>query len=470
VRATSQADDPAESTLTETREGGAAKAPKVLAPHLFIVLDCDHPKSGASRHSLANIDRVLLGRGSDRRSERLFEDGQRVLALRIPNPRASSRHAHLVRQGEGFILVDLGSHNGTRLNGVRVTGPTPVSDGDLVQLGHTILLYRAATEIPLGQPADVDSARDAATPLLATMLPSVAPAAEALARVARSSSPVLLLGETGTGKEVLARAIHRASGRRGPFAAVNCGALPATLVEAQLFGHARGAFSGAVDAAPGLIRSAEGGTLLLDEVGDLPAPAQAALLRVLQEQEVTAIGTNRPVKVDFRLLAATHRPVETLSKSGEFRTDLFARLAGFTFHLPPLRKRVEDLALILAAAVGESPFRLRPAAARALFRYDWPLNVRELCQALKVAIALSADGEIDLGHLPPHIAAHASPTRRIAPLAAIDDPVRQKLLASLARHRGNVTAVASELGTARMQVHRWLRRWRIDAASFRLTK
>src|SRR5262249_4252107 len=159
---------------------------------------------------------------------------------------------------------------------------------------------------------------------------------------------ILLLGETGTGKEVLARSLHALSQRPGPFIAVNCGAIPENLVEGQLFGHVRGAFSGALKDEPGLVRAAQGGTLLLDEIGDLPASSQAALLRVLQESEVRPVGSTQTVKVDVRIIAATHRPLESLIKGNAFRHDLYARLAGFRFELAPLRKRKVDLGLLIA--------------------------------------------------------------------------------------------------------------------------
>jgi DNA-binding NtrC family response regulator len=458
----------AEETLTDT--GGrrsAAAAPEVSAPHLFVVLECARPDAGGARHSLANIDRVVVGRGAVRSSERSFDSGNRTLTIRIPDARMSSQHACIEREGFNFAALDLGSRNGTRVNGVRVAAPIPLADGDLVQLGHTILRYRASIAAALGEPADVDSSKeDAARPLM-TIEPSLAGRAVSLGRVARSTAPVLLLGETGTGKEVLARAIHRLSGRKGPFVAVNCGALPATLLEAQLFGHVRGAFSGAVGDAPGLLRSAHGGTVLLDEIGDLPAPAQAALLRALQEHEVVPVGDARPVKIDLRVVAATHRPLENLVARGEFRSDLFARLAGFTFTLPPLRERREDLGLLVAAFATQRPIRITPAAGRALLRHDWPLNVRELHQALQVAAALAGEETIDLSHLPPAIAACASHPGPPARATASADPLREKLISCCARHDGNVSDVARELGKARTQVQRWLKRFGIDARSFR---
>jgi pSer/pThr/pTyr-binding forkhead associated (FHA) protein len=455
----------AEETLTETGGQGSTALPDLTAPHLFVALECDRPAAGVARHSLANIDRVLVGRGSVRSSERSFDGGARTLDIRVPDPRMSSVHASLVRDGVHFAAEDLGSRNGTRVNGARIAASTPLADGDCVQVGHTILRYRPEFRVPLGEPADVDSSTEDRACPIRTIDPALARRAAALGRVARSAAPVLLLGETGTGKEVTARAIHRLSGRLGSFVPVNCGALPATLLEAQLFGHVRGAFSGAVGDAPGLLRSADGGTVLLDEIGDLPVLAQAALLRVLQEHEVMPVGGVRPIQIDLRVVAATHRPLAELVARGEFRSDLFARLAGFTFSLPPVRERREDVGLLIAAFATEQPLRFTPDAGRALLGYDWPLNVRELFQALQVAVALADGDPIDSVHLPPAIGASRSPAKGARAPAA--DPLYEQLVASLGRHRGNVSQVARELGRARVQVRRWMKRFGIDAGSFR---
>jgi transcriptional regulator of acetoin/glycerol metabolism len=456
----------AEDTETDTCEAHVSSSKDITAPHLFVALECSRPAAGAARHSLANIDRVVIGRGPARTSKRSFEDGVRTLSLFLPDRRLSAQHASLVRHGSSFVVEDLASRNGTRLNGRAIAEPSVVNDGDLVEGGHTLFRYRASVTAPLGEPADLDSERDCDHTLLATIDASLARRLTALARVARSLSPVLLLGETGTGKELLARALHSASGRGGPLVAVNCGALPATLLEAQLFGHVRGAFSGALGDAPGLVRSADGGTLFLDEIGDLPAVAQAALLRVLQEHEVLPVGAVRPVKLDLRIVAATHRPLEALVARGEFRGDLYARLAGFCFTLPALRERREDLGLMLAAFREGRAMRFAPTAGRALLAYDWPMNVRELQNIVRSAAALAGEGPIEACHLRLGTTA-GQPERADATSAvAFADPVHERLLASLARHEGNVSAVARDLGKARMQIQRWLRRFAIDPRSF----
>jgi transcriptional regulator of acetoin/glycerol metabolism len=457
--------DPEDETLTDDQQR-VRESKEVVAPQLTIALECDRPGTGPARHSLANIDEVVLGRGRARSYRRSFDGATRTLQIRVPDAHMSGQHARLVRCGTQFALADEGSHNGTRLNGTRIDAMTDLCDGDLVEAGHTLFRFRAAVSVPLGEHADVDASAIEA-PLLATLDAGLAKRIAGLDRIARSPVPVLLLGETGTGKEVLARAIHRQSQRTGPFVAVNCGALPASLVEAQLFGHVRGAFSGADDHAPGLFRSAHRGTLLLDEIGDLSPAGQTALLRVLQEHEVVPVGGTQPIKIDLRVVAATHRPLERLVAGGQFRSDLFGRLAGFRFSLPPLRERLDDVGLLIAALLPDRHLRLTTAAGRALLRWKWPLNARELRQALGAAAALADEGWIDLAHLPSEIAASAAPEPRRSIPTLTHDPLADELISALARHHGNISEVAREMRKARAQIQRWLRRFAIDATSFR---
>ena len=294
--------------------------------------------------------------------------------------------------------------------------------------------------------------------------------------MARSPVSVVLRGETGTGKEVIARAVHTLSRRPGDFVAMNCGALPDHLVESELFGHKKGAFSGATEDRPGLVRAAHQWTLFLDEIGDLPAPSQAAFLRVLQEREVVPVGATRPVRVDLRLVAATHRDLDALVAEGRFRADLWARIAGFTFTLPPLRQRREDLGMLIATLVhritsgAAERVSFSSEAARALFHHAWPQNVRELEKCLGAAVVLARGERIELEHLPetvravPTAQAHSESTEGVddRPLTVEEQRHRDELQELLAKHAGNISAVARALGKARMQVHRWIKRYRLQ--------
>lgn len=453
-------------TTTET-DDRAAPADASRCAHLFLLFEGDHLLRPPARVAMADGDELVVGRGQERRIER---DGRRV-SLAVSDRWMSSAHARVAKLLRRWVIEDAGSTNGTLVNGVAQKSAA-LADGDVIELGHTFFLFRDAIPCPPGEPPIVDAGALAPpAPGLATLVPELSRAFARFATVARSTIPVVLGGETGTGKEVLARTLHSLSGRPGELVAVNCGALPKDLVEAELFGHRRGAFSGATEDRPGLVRSADKGTLFLDEVGDLPASSQAALLRVLQEREVRPVGGTRPVPVDLRVVAATHRSLDRMVAAGEFRADLRARLAGHCFALPPLRDRREDMGLLLGALVAriaperEDKMRLHPRAARALLAHAWPGNVRELEQCLRSAVVLAEGGPIELEHLP-------EPVQR-----ALDGPAavresenaarREEILALLGAHRGNVTAVAKEMGKARMQVQRWLKRYAIDPERFR---
>ena len=460
---------------TEDAEGQDRRAAVPARAYLFVVLHCDRPLAGSSRHDLAEVDLVVVGRGTERAARRGWDGPRRRLELRFPGGTVSSVHARLERGEAGWGILDEGSKNGTFVNGERVARAA-LRDGDLLEIGSTLLVYRAALPPPSGEDlaaADLDSAALAApAPGLATLLPRLAEQLAALERIARLPIPVLLLGESGTGKEVLARAAHALSGRPGAFVGVNCGGIAASLLESQLFGHVKGAFTGAGRDEPGLVRAADRGTLFLDEIGDLPLTAQAALLRVLQEREVVPVGGSRPVKVDLRVVAATHRPLDKMAGEGAFRADLLARLAGYRHVLPPLRARREDLGLILgdllqrAEIPGAGELRFATAAGRRLVSYDWPLNIRELQQCLSVAAALTPRGVIEADHLP--IVPGATPRPAVVD-PDLDDPemLRKTLVALLEQHRGNITYVARDLGKARMQIHRWMQRFGLDPDAFR---
>lgn len=271
-------------------------------------------------------------------------------------------------------------------------------------------------------------------------------------RVARARISVLVLGESGTGKEVVARELHRLSGRGGPFVAVNVSSLPDTLAEAELFGAARGAFTGSDRDRAGVIEASSGGTLLLDEIGDLSAQVQAKLLRVLQEREVRRLGETRTRKLDLRLVAATHRDLERLVEAGSFRGDLLYRIAGITVCLPPLRERPRDLRLLLERALGGTP--IAPDARAVLLSWGWPGNVRELLSAVEAAKAMASGGRVEKAHLPPRLRAEApaaSPAngryRR-----AVDEAKRRVILETLSETGGNRTRAAALLGLSRQSL------------------
>jgi DNA-binding NtrC family response regulator len=287
-------------------------------------------------------------------------------------------------------------------------------------------------------------------------------------RVARVDSTVLVSGESGTGKERVAALVHARSARSGgPFVAVDCGAVAETLLESELFGHARGAFTGATDDRVGLFEAANGGTLFLDEVGEMSLGMQAKLLRALQEREVRRVGESRSRPVDARVVAATNRDLAKEVEAGRFRRDLYYRLAVFEIRIPPLRERREDVLPLarrlldaVSARVGRKVGGLSPRAADALQRHPWAGNVRELENALEQAALLAEGDRIELEDLPESVRA-ASPAR--PPSAAprsLADAEREIILGALAAHGGNQARTAAALGIGTATLYRKLRRWR----------
>jgi transcriptional regulator of acetoin/glycerol metabolism len=463
----------AESTITTMPvDDDDRPAASIDCAQLVLVAVSDDLRVVSSRHRLDEIDEVRFGRGA-RAAVRSTIDGRRVLHLDIPDARMSASHGRLIRGATSWTLDDPSSKNGAVVDG-GVTRRAVVVDGSVIELGHTLFLVRNA-QLDANAPLDVvEDALVATPPALSTFDGHLATQFAALAQIAPSNVPVLVRGETGTGKELIARALHELSGRRGPFVAVNCGALPPNLIEAELFGHRRGAFTNAVGERLGLIRSADNGTLFLDEIGELPPTSQAAFLRVLQESEVTPIGGDTPVKVDVRLCAATLRDLEELVEAGSFRRDLYARLYGFSIELPPLRDRRVDLGLLIRRLVSSTTRAkgavLTQPALRALVRHDWPMNVRELEKVLASAVALAGGKAIDLGHFPEALrrarqskpAAEAMPSVEPSSQAGL----RERLVELLALHGGNVIAVGEAMGTRRTQVYRWIHRFGIKLEEY----
>jgi transcriptional regulator with PAS, ATPase and Fis domain len=439
------------------------------SPALVVALLCDDPHELPSRHSLVGLKRVNLGRGARRSADRDLSSG--VLSIAVPDGFASASHAELRAEESTWSVVDTGSRNGVCVNGRPVTEAVLV-DGDLIEMGHTLLLFRLYTS-PVAERQALDFSPDAASDAMVTLSPELErELSNALHLAASSDLSLLILGESGTGKEVLARAMADGSKREGPFVGVNCGAIVPGLVESELFGHVRGAFTGAESAHDGLIRSAHRGTLFLDEIGDLELSAQAALLRVLQEREVRPVGSTRAVSVDVRLLAATHRDLEAMTASGAFREDLLSRLAGFRVRLPPLRERREDIGLLMSRLLGgpqKRTLRLEPSAAARLFYYSWPLNIRELGNVLMAARVLAGDGAIELQHLPQSLrdARPESKAAAAVPLTVEQTILRDELVALMRQYQGNVTAVARFMGKARTQVQRWTKRYGINPRDYR---
>ena len=392
--------------------------------------------------------------------------------IRVDDASVSRRHAIL--DVAPLRIKDLGSANGTRIREVMdLPGTAAFQDrrvepgawidialGMSIGLGSTLLVVRRAGDAPLSEPLSAPAGfvvRDDAMRKLHDLA----------ARVAEGNISVLVLGETGSGKEVLAETIHRRSPRAGkPFLRLNCAALSATLLESELFGHERGAFTGAVQTKPGLLETADGGTVFLDEVGEIPLETQVKLLRVLEERHVTRVGGLAPRSIDVRFVSATNRDLSAAVQSSGFRQDLYFRLAGITLTVPPLRSRageIEPLARMFGARAAASMRRQEPMLSREalaeLMRYGWPGNVRELRNVMERAVVLAPGATIMPEHL---LLAPAQPERppRAAAVRTVEAPVaslheelgsieRQRIIDALESCAGNQTQAALMLGMPR---------------------
>jgi DNA-binding NtrC family response regulator len=288
-----------------------------------------------------------------------------------------------------------------------------------------------------------------------------------VARVADSEATILVTGESGTGKELVARAIHDRSGRKGDFVAINCAAMPESLLESELFGHARGAFTDASTTRAGLFVRANGGTILLDEIGEMPAGMQAKLLRAVQERRVRPVGSDHELPFDARIVAATHRDLEDDVAQGHFREDLFYRINVVRVDVPPLRQREND-ALVLAqrfldetAASPQKPKGFSTAVARRLLAYSWPGNVRQLQNCIARAVSMSNGDELQLGDLPTEILVDEAHEGDVGltlgdEMPTMDEIERRYIRRMLVTFRGNKTAVAQALGFDRRTLYRKL--------------
>ena len=458
-----------------------AQRPRSEGPATIPRLRCFRPaQSSMGLTVLLSPDAELCGRTFSLHEQQLKvgrapgPDG-----LQISDPLISRVHFVVERaadSAETFWLIDRKSLNGTRVHGLSVRRET-LRPGDIVRVGETVLCFGP-------QPAPCSPGAAEGSHLLAGSSPALRAVVAELRKVAPTGVTVLIEGETGTGKELAAREVHDRSGRTGPFVGVNCTAIPDALLESELFGHCRGAFSGADHDRPGLIRAAAGGTLLLDEVGDLPLTAQAKLLRVLETREVRPVGATRAIEVDVRIVAATNQDLDEAVRVGRFRGDLLSRLAGWRVRMPPLRGRPEDLLPICrrvldALSTQGRCWDLDADYFEALALYPWPYNVRELCTVLRRAEAeLPEGGVLGVQHLPdalralPPRAATAAPHDQrpptpVPPPRAGEAPTARQLEALLSTHGGNISRVAQELGRDRGQVYRWLRRFSLDAEWFR---
>jgi two-component system, NtrC family, response regulator GlrR len=424
------------------------------APAIDVVVhETDRPlvrwSDAAGKHEMV-VDRPLVV-GSSPEADLVVDD-----------PAVSRLHAELDPRKDGLWIRDLGSRNGVSIEDVLVSAGR-IPHKARVRLGRTDLQvsYRRERANDELWPHDRFGGLVGKSVAMRRVFRQID-------RVARTDLSVLVRGETGTGKELVARAVHDASPRKqGPFLVVDCGALPAHLVEAELFGHVRGAFTGAERTREGSVEAADGGTLFFDEIGELPLEVQPKLLRVLETREVRRVGETRARRIDVRFVSATHRDLRELVNRGEFREDLYFRIAATTILVPPLRDRLEDLDLLVDRfAPGLDPIA-RTALLRELGTRPWPGNVREVRNVVERTVALGSfaltstasreanvprkpDGSLDLSI--------DLPWKELRD-TFVEDLERRYLSALLERHGRNVTAVAHAAGLARTYVHKLLKKY-----------
>jgi len=376
--------------------------------------------------------------------------------LCIESSGVSRRHAELNRQGPLFAIRDLGSTNGTFVNGRRVA-QSALSEGDVLRLGDAVgVVVRV---LPDHMSTEARQVGD-------SMLfgPDLSAELNELRRVAPSDLPVVIIGETGVGKECIARALHIESGRTGPFHAVNCAALPAALAEGELFGYRKGAFTGAEQGALGHVRAAQGGTLLLDELADLALPTQAKLLRVLQEKEVTPLGETRATPTDARIVAACQTPLEELVESKRLRQDLAARLSGSTLLIRPLRTRRSDIGFLfgyfLRRFSGGRPPRVDSKLLERLLLHSWPNNVRELeLLTRRLLVIHGHETQLKQNMLPEALGrSEASDNEPRTPSSPPNEDRNghdlRALVAELRKNDCNVARAATAIGISRQRAYR----------------
>ena len=427
-------------------------------PHATRVLGYD-----AAKKKLCTEQLELLVRTPDQGPTRRRINKSEVLIghhaacdVAVADPFVSRRHCRLILERDALKLIDLASTNGVFVGETRVTQAALPHEGSFC-IGRSTVHYRVIRQ------------EEAIEPVQRTRLGSLVGGSNSMRevyslieRIAPCEATVLVTGESGTGKELVAKEIHERSNRsRGPFVAINCGALPATIIESHLFGHERGAFTGAVERVAGIFEQARGGTVFLDEIGEMPPELQTRLLRVLEERRVRRLGGQEEIAVDFRLVAATNRNLSRRVAEGRFREDLFYRLHVVPVELPPLRERPDDIpALARHFAAELSPegrhVQFSDEALEALARHPWPGNVRELRNTLERTIVLTPHDLLQAAELKLAAADEIDASR------GLRDQERAHLVQILRACRGNITRAAHKLGVARSTLQAKMQRYTID--------
>jgi len=383
-------------------------------------------------------------------------------SFQLKNERLSERHARIEKKDQGYVLRDLRSSEGTFLNEARII-EAQIQEGDLLQMGP--FEFKVCTD-DLLQKSKLTSKNENWNLHL-----------QSLNRIAKTHFPVLLLGPSGTGKDILAQEIHRCSPRsQAEFVSVNCSALTETLVESELFGHLKGSFTGAISDRKGAFETARGGTLFLDEIGDLPYALQAKLLRALENNEIRPVGSDRTIKTDVRILAATHQNLSEKIQLGHFRSDLFFRLNVIQIMPPAMKDRMEDFEEILMSFAKSFRVRFSVPAITRLKRCEWPGNIREIKNLVARAKAIFPDDYIQIEQVEHLLGQNQIPG--LGPLSAqamthsqlpvIKELEKQMIIKRLAANKGNQRLTAHDLGMPKSTLHDRLRLFEIDVRTYKI--
>jgi transcriptional regulator with GAF, ATPase, and Fis domain len=418
--------------------------------------------------------------------------------LVVSDDTVSRYHCKIVQEETGYLLVDLGSTNGTFINRVRIKEGY-LKPGCTIGLGNTEIKFHAADEKVEIVPSKKEQLGD-----MVGKHVKMRELYAVIEKIAPTSTTVVIEGETGTGKEVVAQTIHKLSQRAaGPMMVFDCGAVPDNLIESELFGHEKGSFTGAIMTRQGLFEMAHGGTLFLDELGELPLDLQPKLLRALEQREIRRVGSNKPIKVDVRIVAATNRNLEEEVKAGRFRQDLFYRLSVVRLFLPPLRERVEDIALLVKSFLAQASYNRRPdgtprvtgisrAAMDLLSAYRWPGNVRELVNTIERAVSFAESELIEPRDLPETVRGESMAPQRASasapmslmpgaqPSALMPDSdstfkdakerwvssfERDYILTLLKKNKGNISHAAREADIDRKYFRKLMRKYGIEGGA-----
>jgi transcriptional regulator with PAS, ATPase and Fis domain len=433
--------------LPETRRSSAAGGERMAG--VFLLCRDDTTPDGALQvMPLLEGATITFGRGAD-------------ADVRTDSARVSRLHACFALQGGRIQVHDLASRNGTRVNGALVRDArTELEGGDVVHVGPLEVVVAQVASANVRAPVATSVGVEGIIVADSSMVKLFAVAR----RLAAVTSTVLVTGETGAGKEVVAEQVHRWSGRGGAFVRLNCASLPENLLESELYGHERGAFTGAERRRTGYFEAAHGGTLLLDEIGEMPVALQAKLLRVLETRTLTRVGGTAEIPVEARILCATHRDLRRAVAEGRFREDLYYRISAFTLDVPPLRERPTELLLLaelfagrFAADLGRKAPRITPEAQALLAAHTWPGNVRELRNVIEHAIVLHDGPTLDTTDLPDLVPVPA--TRAVTSSRQITEPTpireqmndveRDAIRGALQAEGGNRTRAARRLDMSR---------------------